>query len=289
MARTVGKTNVGIRDLVVFLDRSAASDVRLDIALDIAGRYNAFLVGAYVATELILGRHSDEFARGAGVAAVAGREAAAEDDDAARAGSHFANKAAEKGIAVEWRPISKFGTAADVVLQARYADLSIVGQTTDDGMNALWTPEDLLFAFGGPTLIVPHTIPRDYRVGGNILIAWDASREAKRAVADAMPFLVSAGTVTVIVVDPPRMTGRSDEAGVALVRHLDRHGVKATVSVVASSGRSVGQAIIDQAEALSADLIVMGAYGHMRMIEMVFGGATRTLLAHTPVPVLMSH
>ena len=183
---------VDIKDMVVFLDGSAASDARLDVAIDIARNHEAFLVGAYVATELILGRHPDEFARGGGLDAVVGREATAEDADAVRVALRFAQITSESGVCGEWRPIAKYGTAADVVLRARYADLSIVGQFNMHDSTALWRPEDLLFAFGGPALIVPLDFPTSSRIGRNILVAWDASREAKRSVADAMPFLTAA-------------------------------------------------------------------------------------------------
>jgi nucleotide-binding universal stress UspA family protein len=280
---------VGIKDIVVFLDGSGASDARLDIAIDIARCHDSFLVGAYVAAEAILTRHSDEFARGGGLDAVVGRETMSEDADAMRVAKRFAELTGASGVGAEWRPIAKYGTAADVVLRARYADLSIVGQFTADESGALWKPEDLLFAFGGPALIVPLTAPPSYRAGRNILVAWDASREAKRAVADAMPFLKSAGKITILVVDPPDRSDRSGGPGAALARRFERHGVTAAVLNVAAQGRNIGKVIMEQARLVEADLIVMGAYGHMRVIEMVFGGATRTVLGHMTVPVLMSH
>lgn len=281
--------SVVIKDIVVFLDGSLDSDVRLDIAIDIARTHDAFLVGAYVAAESILGRHPDEFARGSGLDSVVKRETDAEDADAARVASHFAELTGDHGIRGEWRPIAKYGTAADVVLRARYADLSIVGQFSVLESNALWRPEELLFAFGGPALIIPLNSPPSCRVGHDILVAWDSSREAKRAVADAMPFLIGASRITILVVDTPDMSGQNGEPGAALAERLGRHGIHATVLNVAAQGRNIGCVIIEQAQLLDADLIVMGAYGHMRVIEMVFGGATRTVLGHMTVPVLMSH
>jgi nucleotide-binding universal stress UspA family protein len=283
------KAGVAIKDIVVFLDSSGASDARLDIAIDIARGHDSSLIGAYVPTEAILTRHPDEFARGSAMNAVVGREMTSEDADAVRVAHRFAELTSASGISAEWRPIAKYGTAADLVLRARYADLSIVGQFATNASGALWKPEDLLFAFGGPALVVPLNAPPSYRTGRNILVAWDSSREAKRAVADAMPFLKSAGRITILAVDPPDLSDTFGGPGAALARRFERHGVTATVLNVAARGRNVGSVILEQARRIEADLIVMGAYGHMRVIEMVFGGATRTVLAQMPVPVLMSH
>ncbi len=274
-----------IKDIVVFLDSSPTSAVRLDIAIDIARRHASHLVGAYVAVESILGRHSDEFARGAAIDSVVKRETTAQDADLAGVAQGFMDRTRASGISGEWQPIARYGTASEVVARARYADLSIVGQFAIEDSHALWRPEQLLFAFGGPALIVPRDSPPTTVVGRNILIAWNASREAKRAVGDSLPFLVQADQVTILVIDG----SGENESGAALSARLARHGIAATTLNVVADGSDIGQVIIDQAHRIDADMIVMGAYGHMRVIEMVFGGATHRILAHTDVPVLMSH
>lgn len=281
--------SIALKDIVVFLDGSADGDVRLDIAIDIAHTHKAFLVGAYVTGESILTRHPDEFARGGALDSVVKRETVAEGTDAARVASRFAELTTARGVRGEWQQVARYGTAADVVARARYADLSIVGQFNVRESNALWRPEELLFAFGGPALIVPGNSSSSCRVGRNILIAWDSSREAKRAVADAMPFLVLANQITILAVDPPDASVPDGGPGAALAVRLGRHGINATVLNVAAHGRNIGKVIIEQAQAAKVDMIVMGAYGHMRVIEMVFGGATRTVLGQMTVPVLMSH
>jgi len=280
---------VALKEIVVFLDGSQASDVRLEIALEIASRHDALLAGAYVPEESILARYPDEFARGDAVADVVSRETSAEDAGLARAASHFMEASRKAGVSGEWRPIAKYGTAADVVRCARYAELSIVGQFAGRGASALWRPEELLFAFGGPALIVPQETPPSHRVGRHVLIAWDASREAKRAVADAMPFLAAADRTTILVVDPQGQHTAGDHGlAAALAARLKRHGIDAAMVNAISGGRNIGSVILEQAKDAGADMIVMGAYGHMRVIEMIFGGATRTVLADMAVPVLMS-
>lgn len=274
-----------IKDIVVFLDSSSESAVRLKMAIDIARRHASHLIAAYVAAESILGRHPEEFARGVAMDAVVTRDAVTEDADLARIRQDFVEETRNAAVSSEWQPIARYGTAAEVVARTRYADLSIVGQFTVEESHALWRPEELLFAFGGPALIVPRKAPPHKTVGRKILVAWNVSREAKRAVGDSMPFLVQADQVTILVIDGPEQ----NEPGAALAARLARHGIDATTLNVAAQGRNIGQIIIDQARRIDADMIVMGAYGHMRIIEMVFGGATRTILGQMTVPVLMSH
>jgi nucleotide-binding universal stress UspA family protein len=142
---------------------------------------------------------------------------------------------------------------------------------------------------GRPVLVVPHFGP-PRNLGSNVLVAWNASREASRAVNDAMPFLRRANKVTVLAVDPQRGGDAHREipsADIAL--HLSRHGVKPEAAQVAAPEIEAGEIILSQASRLGANLIVIGAYGHSRFREYIFGGVTRHLLRHMTVPVLMSH
>jgi nucleotide-binding universal stress UspA family protein len=121
-----------------------------------------------------------------------------------------------------------------------------------------------------------------------VLVAWDGSRAATRAIGDAMPFLEKAKQVEVVIVGnkPPK----SDEApGADLGQHLARHGIKTTVKRITAPDIDVQSAILSHAADSSADLIVMGGYGHSRLREFVLGGVTRGLLESMTVPVLMSH
>ena len=127
-------------------------------------------------------------------------------------------------------------------------------------------------------------------VGSHVLVAWNATREAARAVNDAMPILQKAEKVTVLSVNPP-----SEEAGgpawpaADIALHLARHGVTAEASSTVSLEIDVGNAILSRAADFGSDLIVMGGYGHSRQREFILGGVTRTLLQHMTVPVIMAH
>jgi nucleotide-binding universal stress UspA family protein len=122
------------------------------------------------------------------------------------------------------------------------------------------------------------------------VVAWDASREATRALSEAQPLLEAAEKVYVLTVDAkPKMFGHGDQPGANIAAHLSRRGLPTEVRNVDGLGRTPAIAISEEAVALGADLVVMGAYAHSRLREMVFGGATRDLLRTATLPILMAH
>jgi nucleotide-binding universal stress UspA family protein len=138
-------------------------------------------------------------------------------------------------------------------------------------------------------LVVPYA-GRFGECGRRVLVAWNASRAATRAVNDAMPLLARAETVTVLCIDPAA-DGRAhgETPGMDIAVHLARHAVKARVETTVSGGIGVGNALLSRVSDIGADLLVMGAYGHARVRELLLGGATRTILESMTLPVLMSH
>lgn len=170
-----------------------------------------------------------------------------------------------------------YGRLRDLVLLYRDAAAS-------DTERTLLT--DILLEAGRPVLVAPAGATAFS--AKRILIAWDYSRAAARAVADAMPFLVRAAEVRVVTVDDEGVSGpRADT--VELARHLARRGIDITVDQTASGGRGIDAVLFDHAAAVGADLVVMGAYGHSRLRESLVGGVTRSVLEGAPLPVLMSH
>jgi nucleotide-binding universal stress UspA family protein len=148
----------------------------------------------------------------------------------------------------------------------------------------LATIEAALFEAGRPVLIAPPTPPQ--RMGENILIAWNCSSEQARTTALAMPLLQRASKVTVLTVQGGTVPGPTGEQ---LARYLQRNGVPSEPITVAPEGRSTGEAILAKAAALSCDLLIKGAYTQSRLRQMMFGGATRHILANATLPVLMAH
>jgi len=171
---------------------------------------------------------------------------------------------------------------------ARRFDLSVVGQPEPNKI----APEDLiieaaLFGSGRPVLVVPY-IHKDPLKLDRVLVCWDGSREAARALGDAMPLLQRAAAVDVVVVTTER--AKSDEIpGADVAQMLARHGLKVELQRIGASGIDIANTILNHAADTAADLIVMGAYGHARLREFVLGGTTRAMLSSMTVPVLMSH
>jgi len=176
-------------------------------------------------------------------------------------------------------------------VHARYADVAVMTRPSD-GVGAELREEiieGVLFHSGRPALIAPPNWSGQ-SIGKRVVIAWDASREATRALSEADDILEFAESVTVLTVDAkPKMFGHGDQPGANIAAHLSRRGLPAEVRNVDSMGRSAALAILDEAVSLNADLVVMGGYAHSRLRELVFGGATRELLRSATVPLLMAH
>jgi nucleotide-binding universal stress UspA family protein len=167
----------------------------------------------------------------------------------------------------------------------RVFDLIVLGRPGRAPQNPRMSPlEAALFETGRPVLIAPPQPPQ--HIGQNVLVAWNGSTEQARTTAFALPLLREAGRVTVLTVEggtTPGPTG--DEAA----RHLRLNGIAATPITIAPGNRSTGEAILDHAKSLGCDLVVKGAYTQSRLRQMMFGGATRHILANATVPVLMAH
>jgi nucleotide-binding universal stress UspA family protein len=272
------------RTIVVHLDAAARRAERLELACSLAAGYDAHLVGLFALAPVQL-----PFAFG-NAGAVIAAEQRWRDEVAALAERELNAAASRHGVAkLEWR--TGLDAASAVCASARYADLVIIGQREPGAaareavLPAQFVEETVLRA-GRPVLIVPYA-GRISRLGARVLVAWDASREAARAVTDALPLLQGAQSVEVVAFDPqPGAHGAQPGADIAL--YLARHRVKVTAAEQ-HAGVEVGGQILSRAADHDVDLIVMGAYGHSRARELVMGGATRTLLASMTVPVLMSH
>lgn len=176
-------------------------------------------------------------------------------------------------------------------VHARYADVAVMTRPSEGAGVELREEiiEGVLFHSGRPALIAPPGWTGT-TIGKRVVVAWDASREATRALSEADDLLENAEAVTVLTVDAKsKMFGHGDQPGANIAGHLNRRGLPAEVRNVDSAGRSASVAILEEAKKFNADLIVMGGYAHSRLRELVFGGATRDLLRTTTVPLLMAH
>jgi len=274
------------KTILVHLDHRPRATVRLELAFRLAERFDAHVTALFAPGAARLPSYA--YAEGGPALREVLAQRQAEVAQAAR--QKFQELASRNGAGrAEWR-VSASDPDAAMRLSARYADLVIAGQPEagDEG-ELRGLGDELALSAGRPVLFVPYAGPVE-EVGRRVLIAWDAGREAARAVTDSLPFLQSAEKVEVTAFDPERLARRhGEEPGADMGLYLARHGVKVSVARQTGAGYEIGAQILTRAADTGADLIVMGAFGHSRVRELVLGGATRTILEAMTVPVLMSH
>jgi nucleotide-binding universal stress UspA family protein len=177
-------------------------------------------------------------------------------------------------------------TPAIFVEYARLRDLTILAAPKGDSFDQ-WHSEGIIFGSGRPTIILPQAQRTPFKLD-TVIVAWDFSRPATRAAADAMPILEAAKRVSVLTVSDEKAID-TRRSGPELAKHLSRHGVEVVLDEVEAKGRDIGEVFEAHVAYRSANLLVMGAYGHSRIREFILGGATRSMLARPPIPIFMSH
>jgi nucleotide-binding universal stress UspA family protein len=283
---SIDKGVAQLGEIVVFIDGHAEAAGILEFAGVLAQEHGARLISVFMQPEPAA-TSPEMFARGKGILEVIDAHQAQLKGIEADYRALFEEIVRRHGVRSEseWR--SSPYSSSDVGINAHYADLVVTrpepaGQTAGPPGLA----ESLVLTAGRPIIVFPPrgTVSRVRR----ILVAWNARREAIRAVGDALPLLARAEAVEVLVVDHERHAGHGQEPGADIARHLARHGAQVGVRRLSSDGKDVGRLLLSQADAFGADLLVMGAYGHSQLTEWVFGGVTRTVLYEAGLPVLMS-
>lgn len=199
-----------------------------------------------------------------------------------------------EGISFEVRSIETHlqDPSRPVALHARYADIAMVAsplQDNGDGVVAQDYFVSLLFESGRPVLVLPAQqtmlpLPQ------HVVLAWQPTREATRALHDAMPLLRTAGTIDVVMVDPiPGESRHGEDPGVDIAAHLARHGFNANVVALPGNGQTTAAVLLRRAAESGAQLVVAGGYGHSRLREWMLGGTTRELLNASRIPMLFAH
>ncbi|HTN60326.1 MAG TPA: universal stress protein [Devosia sp.] len=268
-----------IKDIVVHLTGSEEDEVRLAYAETLSERFEAHLTGLYV--------HMLPEVIGADPAGVIGMGEWFEQSDVQAQETFTRLKARFERLSMphEVRQFDVFsGTAGQALTdEARTADLFIATRPYGDPGDAVHMEVSVLFGSGRACLFVPPkgVVPRGF---GTVVVAWNGSREAARAVAEAMPLLKQASQVIVVVV----REGDAAEFGGDIARHLSRHGIAAVIGTVDVGMDGPGAALLGEVRRVGANLLVMGGYGHSRFREWVLGGATRHVLSHADIPVLMA-
>jgi nucleotide-binding universal stress UspA family protein len=271
------------KTILLHLDERSRRTERLEMAVRLAEAFDAHLLGAFAAGEAFV---PAPVLAEAGPAAAEIRERARRDM-ASRAETEFTETAKRGAVRFGWQVGSANGYD-ELIAGARCADLVVTGQPETGDERHFSFCGDLLLGAGRPVLFVPYA-GRFTRVGQRVLVAWNGSREAARAIADALPFLARAAEVNVVQFEDARGEPFLETIASDLGAWLGRHGVKTSIARYGNAGIDAGNHLLSRAADLGADLIVMGGYGHSRMRELVLGGVTRTLLESMTVPVLMSH
>lgn len=274
------------KDIVVQIADGADGVMRLKIALDLAVLHGAHVTGLYVEPPLPM----SAFPEIPVPAEVIDAQEAAAAQRLASLQQQFTRASTLAGVSTEWR-VSHADTVTALNVNARYADLLVTGHSEDGAVSwfDMAATKHIALESGRPVLVVPCGAEVT-SLGQRVLVAWNGSREAVRAVHDALPLLKRASFVQVVVVNPQVGYGEHGAVpGADICVHLARHGVQAEAYVAHTDNQAIGAALLTQATAIGADLVVMGAYGHSRFRELVLGGVTRHLLRHLQVPMLMAH
>ncbi len=274
------------KDILVHVDTTPASRVRVHLALTLGRRFGAAITGLHVIPTpnvppyfkpSAIDRITKIYEKNAQIAAE-------------RAEVLFRDETAHAGPAILWECLAG---DLDVMIaeRARFADLLLLGKFDTENppmISAFLLPAKVVLGAAAPIIVVPNIGLFD-DVGQHVLIAWDGSREAARAVRDALPLLQVAEQVSFIAIDPLRQGHMRD--GVhpsALAIHLARHGIRAEQIEGSAADGGVASGLLGYAQSLHADLLVMGAYGNPPGWEFIVGGTTADILEQTPIPVLMS-
>ena len=274
------------KDIAVFLDASPRGDRIGQRAAQLARQGKAHLIGIHAVPREL--HPADGYARGPAIKGLLDSQRLAEEEKAATAGRHFAQLTLDHAVSSEFRVVWHDGTGEASVLRSLHADLIVSAHPRLEGLPPAWAGDRLLLETGTPVLLVPDAWTGN-SIGDRVVIAWNRSREARRAVNDAMPFICKASQVTILIVD---RVGYDDETeanpGANLFDHLTRHGACVDIADISSDRRPIAQLITDEAVQRGADLLVVGAYNRPRAQELIFGGTTRALLSDPPIPFLIS-
>jgi len=275
-----------IKDIVVNLTGGHPQDFASDYAVSLAAAFEAHIVGVGFVYEPVI---PGSMLGGIPTDLI---EAQREENTrtAKEAIARFEAAAKAAGVSAETRLVdASVAGAADLFGRiARRYDIAVVRQARrEQGASEELMIEGALFGSGRPLIVVPHAHKQALKLD-RIVICWDGSRPAARAIADSLPFLKRAKSIDIVVVTGER--DRSGEiTGVNMRRHLARHGITVEIKHITGGGSGVQNAILSHAAASGTDLMVLGGYGHSRLREFILGGVTRSILRSMTVPVLMSH
>ena len=276
---------MALKDLLLYLDGGTRDEAHLKLCVELASAHDAALTGLFVGRHMADGLLLDAPPSGVLI------EALEQEREARRSGvkSRFDKITRHAGVRCQLSmedgdPVRWIG------LYGRCADLVIVGQSgeQDDLLGIGGIPGGVALSSNRPVLMIPRAGVRSL-AADRVIVAWNNTREATRAINDALPILQKAGRVEVITIGANEDPNIGPSSLQMMSRHLWRHGIAAKTNALPQPAGDTPEVFLDHANRNGADLVVMGAYGRSRLQEFVLGGMTRQLLNYSPVPLFLSH
>jgi nucleotide-binding universal stress UspA family protein len=274
-----------IKDVMVRLDGRRADDERLAAANQIAEHFDSHIIGLYLNLLPLIAPADGDVGAAAAVRLV---------DEARVAGDKIEAELRQRMARLQ-KPVElrRFDTFSDAVgeiaaREARTADVLVAIRPNESSQESEDLVENVLFSTGRHLFLVPERKSAATTLD-HIMIAWNGSREAARAVSEARPYLLKAKTVTIVIVNDSKPVEEQAVLGKDIAEHLLHHGIAAVVNRVTKNDGGVGATLIAESKRLKPDLIVMGGYGHSRLREWLLGGATYEMMHKAPAPLLIAH
>ncbi|MCP4487674.1 MAG: universal stress protein [Gammaproteobacteria bacterium] len=275
-----------IKNILVHIDHSKACEHRVRAAIELARGYDARLSALFVVPDYFVPSYVEAQISADVIAQICDQAVASAKETQGKF------KAQVKDAGLELDCYIEEGNIISIISDyARYSDLLILGQSQSDDPHNIseGLADHLVLEGGAPCLVIPYIGTRQ-TLGKRLLLAWNESRESSRALRDALPLLQAADAVSVLLIKPKSHNEKHTATqGKIITSYLSDHGVDANINLCVDNHFDPGDTILAQASDNDIDLIVMGAYGHSRLRELVLGGATRHLLKEMTVPVFISH
>ncbi|WP_374445613.1 universal stress protein [Stella sp.] len=274
-----------VKTILVHLANDGQAESRIGTAVTLARRLDAHITALYVTAPAQM--PAAITGRGASAGYIAEAVAIAREKAALLRGL-VEETSRREGVGIELHIVDGEPIEA-IKVESRFADIALVGQNpamTVDDVVSLQPMEELPLMTACPCLVLPHGRPPAPAIGRRALVGWKNSHTTARALHAAVPLLESADSVVLLAIND---SGAADPSAEAAASFLSRHGIAVEVRVQRGSDGDAGATLLATASAIGADLLVMGAYGHTRWREMIFGGATAHVCRHMTLPVLQAH
>ena len=270
---------MSINDILVYIDNDEFCDKRVDLATGLCDVYGAHLIGVYVRQRINIPAYEGVYMP-VEYYETNNKETAKLLDEAK---TRFSARTHAANINSEFHDYDS-DISYQLSLASRLSDLMIVPQHLPDkfDLSPYYQLPDILLSSSCPVLLLPETIPENLPPH-RVMLAWDGGREAARAFKAALPLLNNVKKIDML------MVAAEEGAEIAIAQHINRHGFEVDVHQIDGGHFDVGSILLKQAKTLDSQMIVMGAYGHSRIRELILGGTTQHILEHTNLPVLFSH